>query len=305
MHYHLRTLALCITVGLAGYFIGTSVVSARFPGGNITGKGTQGRIAKFIDDQMIADSVIREANGNIGVGSNAINAPALKLFVNGRLGASANTTGGVGALVANQNGSGPIASFRTNQATRMIIDSNGSVGIGTDAPNSPLEVAGKIHSTSDGFMFPDGTVQDTASPAAFSGAKIFSTSPQLIPDDQWTQVAFDAEAIDTDDYHEDLASLVSIPSDGIYLLTANVGFNENLVPTIGVRNVAIRAGGDNIALAGLSPEPDIYLATSTIAELAEGTNITVWVRQRQGSTLELHNETTAHACNLTVTRLTR
>jgi hypothetical protein len=37
-----------------------------------------------------------------------------------------------------------------------------NVGIGTTNPNSPLEVAGTIHSTSGGYKFPDGTTQTTA-----------------------------------------------------------------------------------------------------------------------------------------------
>jgi hypothetical protein len=43
-----------------------------------------------------------------------------------------------------------------------IVVENGSVGIGTTTPNSPLEVAGIIHSTSGGFKFPDGSTQTSA-----------------------------------------------------------------------------------------------------------------------------------------------
>mgnify|MGYP001548509739 CR=1 FL=1 len=48
--------------------------------------------------------------------------------------------------------------------TVLDIDTtNGRVGIGTSAPDEPLTVQGAIHSTADGFVFPDGSVQTTAS----------------------------------------------------------------------------------------------------------------------------------------------
>ncbi|MCB9858143.1 MAG: tail fiber domain-containing protein [Phycisphaerales bacterium] len=47
------------------------------------------------------------------------------------------------------------------------IYTDGDVGIGTDAPDSMLTVAGTIHSTSGGIRFPDGTTQTTAAPTSF------------------------------------------------------------------------------------------------------------------------------------------
>lgn len=48
-------------------------------------------------------------------------------------------------------------------ATRgLAVDAAGNVGIGTPTPTETLEVAGPIHSTTGGFKFPDGTIQDTA-----------------------------------------------------------------------------------------------------------------------------------------------
>ncbi len=44
----------------------------------------------------------------------------------------------------------------------MVVLKNGNVGFGTSTPTSKLEVAGFIHSTSDGFKFPDGTTQISA-----------------------------------------------------------------------------------------------------------------------------------------------
>lgn len=46
---------------------------------------------------------------------------------------------------------------------RFRIINNGNVGIGTGTPAYKLDVAGQIRSSSGGFVFPDGTVQTTAS----------------------------------------------------------------------------------------------------------------------------------------------
>jgi len=48
------------------------------------------------------------------------------------------------------------------EVPRMVIKDDGNVGIGATDPNSKLEVAGIIHSTTGGFKFPDGTLQTTA-----------------------------------------------------------------------------------------------------------------------------------------------
>jgi len=49
------------------------------------------------------------------------------------------------------------------RGTTIIADQGGNVGIGVGTPSYKLDVAGRIRSSVDGFMFPDGTVQSTAS----------------------------------------------------------------------------------------------------------------------------------------------
>ena len=43
--------------------------------------------------------------------------------------------------------------FETNNTLRMTLTNDGKFGIGTTTPNSLLEVAGLIHSTSGGIKF--------------------------------------------------------------------------------------------------------------------------------------------------------
>ncbi len=50
-----------------------------------------------------------------------------------------------------------------NPHNAVTVLKNGNVGIGVSAPTQPLQVAGIIESISEGFKFPDGTIQSTAS----------------------------------------------------------------------------------------------------------------------------------------------
>ena len=53
---------------------------------------------------------------------------------------------------------------KTSDGTSLVfVKDDGSVGLGTTNPNSRLEAAGIIHSTTGGFKFPDGSVQTTSS----------------------------------------------------------------------------------------------------------------------------------------------
>jgi hypothetical protein len=73
----------------------------------------------------------------------------------GQLGSNGS---GAGGLYLYDNG--PIAAKVTANGDSYF--NGGNVGIGIDTPASKLAVAGTIESTSDGFKFPDGTTQTTA-----------------------------------------------------------------------------------------------------------------------------------------------
>jgi hypothetical protein len=56
--------------------------------------------------------------------------------------------------------------FASTSDNQFLIRAAGGVGINTNAPTSPLTVAGMVESLSDGFKFPDGTVQTSAATGA-------------------------------------------------------------------------------------------------------------------------------------------
>jgi hypothetical protein len=71
--------------------------------------------------------------------------------------------------------------FRGKDSERMRLTAEGSLGIGTDKPQAPLDVNGLIR-TSKGIMFPDGTILTTAGGEAAAGQSggVNRPNPRLI-----------------------------------------------------------------------------------------------------------------------------
>ncbi len=134
--------------------IGTSIPSAMLSVSKSQATGTEMRV----DNTNAAGFAGLYLNGGFGVATGGF------LQYN-------NTTGGKNLFVAT-GGSDPLYLGTNNTPRVTILPTSGNVGIGTSAPNSKLEVAGQIHSTSTGFKFPDGTVQTTAAAGGGGGGTI-------------------------------------------------------------------------------------------------------------------------------------
>ena len=123
------------------------------------------------------DALYVDDEGKVGIGTKK---PDAKLEV--RLDGGSDTPGHAQAIRLGYNG---LFGLRSSEdGNRLYVDhysggwqlpaisisrGSGNVGMGTTSPNSKLEVAGMVHSTSQGFKFPDGTTQTTAATGGGGG----------------------------------------------------------------------------------------------------------------------------------------
>jgi len=119
----------------------------------------------------------------------------------------------------------------------------GNVGIGDTTPGEKLTVAGRLESTSGGFVFPDGTIQTTAatstpSPWSVNGGKIYCNVPV---------------GIGTDDPNTWLA----ISSDDPYITGVTVS-NSSVD-----RTVLMQVNGSDLAPSGRDGNFEIWTVDST------------------------------------------
>jgi hypothetical protein len=124
------------------------------------------------DDWVVSGSDIYRLGGKVGIGTTpsqyklevvgeAVSGqPMVRIENEAGVASSARTL-----LVKGGEHASDIYTFGVADASNNVdfsVMGNGYVGIGTPSPNSRLEVAGTIHSTSGGYKFPDGSSQTTA-----------------------------------------------------------------------------------------------------------------------------------------------
>jgi hypothetical protein len=144
-----------------------------------------------------------DMNGNVGIGAN----PQFRLDVAGRMrlradgnqpsGAWYSGAGDTPQLFVGQTDTVAAAPFGIMHggSWRLIVQSDGKVGIGTTAPTAPLEVAGNLKLSAGGkLVFPDGTSLGTATGTQQT---ITSSDPALLVTTigSTTQLALAAAAI--------------------------------------------------------------------------------------------------------------
>jgi hypothetical protein len=130
------------------------------------------RIALPDNDWVISGNDIYRLSGKVGIGTtpSQYKLEVVGEAVSGQPMVRIENEAGVASsaralLVKGGEHASDIYTFGVADASGNVdfsVMGNGYVGIGTPTPNSKLEVAGTIHSTSGGYKFPDGSSQTTA-----------------------------------------------------------------------------------------------------------------------------------------------
>ena len=141
---------------------------------------------------------------------------------------------------------GYVAKWTGAALEKGTIYDNGNVGIGTAAPNSKLEVAGVIHSTTGGVKFPDGTTQVSA---AAGGSSPWNTSG--------SNVYYEAGNVGIGDLNPAAKLTVKTSEQGVDgILAVNGTKSVRLLPNAGqgTFNGLIQAGDAAIVFSAGQPD---------------------------------------------------
>ena len=168
-------LAVTGTSGQYAAFIYNPAAAGSSYGVYIQAGGNSSDTALAVDNATgVSNFLYVKGSGNVGIGTAA---PGTKLDTTGTIRSTGlgSAFSGVGAEMAYSSNVGYFITYDRGASavkathlggdggTGLRVDTAGNVGIGTPGPAYKLDVAGQIRSSSGGFVFPDGTIQSTAS----------------------------------------------------------------------------------------------------------------------------------------------
>lgn len=129
---------------------------------SLSGAGAGGRITLYVNGAATPLQATWTGTATSGSGT----ADLIAISAGDRFSVRIQPTGTGGAITRSRVSTElelPSAIPWLSDGTDMYYDAGGNVGIGTDSPGETLSVNGVIESMADGFRFPDGTLQSTAS----------------------------------------------------------------------------------------------------------------------------------------------
>jgi hypothetical protein len=137
-------------------------------GSSLAGSGRAGNLEIWGTGAPGSDKNVFTATpgGLVGIGTST---PGQKLSVAGRV---ESTTGGFQFPDGTVQTSAVKSESPWSTNGSNVHYNSGNVGIGTSTPGQKLTVAGRIESTSQGFKFPDGTLQTTATKWTSTGSDL-------------------------------------------------------------------------------------------------------------------------------------
>ncbi|MFC1799584.1 hypothetical protein ACFL2Z_01570 [Candidatus Eisenbacteria bacterium] len=173
-------------------------------------------------------------------------------------------------------------SLSGGSTTRLLIDTDGDVGIGTATPSAKLDIAGEIKV--EGFTMPTGAVNGYVLKSNASGTGTWQSVGSTITDDDWI--------IDGDDIYTAQSGDVGIgasPSRGrfcVYADQGNAAYLSNLGPDYNqdlylcseeyvidaTGDVAISAVADSIGIITMHDPTGIYAKLATATYAVRGVN---------------------------------
>jgi len=139
----------------------------------------------------------------------------------------------------------------------------------------------------------DGRVRglETLEASRFSGARVYNSGNISISDSAFTDLTFDSERQDTDDYHNPGSNpeRLTVPVDGTYLVTGHLRFAAS---STGVRIVRIVRGGTTVLaqqrITSLSFSViEFSIATTHILPAGQYVTLSVW--QNSGGNLNVES----------------
>jgi hypothetical protein len=162
----------------------------------------------------------------------------------------------------------------------FTVRNSGNVGIGTTNPLYTLDVAGQIHSSTGGYVFPDGTTQTTAfAPSLCSSTGADYAESVSVTGDRTTYEPGDLLVIDPNAPGEFLKSNKEYSTLVAGIYSTKPGFlgrlhpeaaqtNKTEVPMAMVGRVPTKVSAEN----GPIKVGDLLVASSTLGRAMKGTD---------------------------------